>query len=387
MLRFPRGAVLVVEQAHARWAPILGRAVAVISEFGGAAGHLASVAREYGVPAIFGMADATKNLAEGSIVTIDATARRVFEGRVEEVLARKQEPRLIFSGSPVHKVLAGAVRHIVPLHLLHPEAPTFAPKFCETLHDITRFCHEKAVEEMFRLDESLFSERCGKQLKYRGSKLQYFVVNIENGFCAPVEGKYVDLDQICCPPMHALWQGMLAIPWAGPPSGGARGFLAVVAESASNPELEITSASTRMIRNYFMVDREFCNLQASFGYHFCTVEAQAGELEQENYVSFHFKGGAANLARRQLRVSALADILAENGFIVDVKEDALSARAEELSASEALELLRILGYLLIHTRQIDATMSGEESRTMFADILRKGIAQVVMQAEQQPESP
>ena len=376
MLRFPSGAVLVVEQAHARWAPVLSRAAAVVSEYGGAAGHLASVAREYGVPALFGVADATRRLAGGSLVTVDADSRRVLEGRVEEALERKPVSRRTFADSPVHAVLEKAAQHIVPLNLLQPDLPEFAPAFCRTMHDITRYCHEKAVEEMFRLDESLFSGRCGKQLKYKGGKLQYFVVNIENGFCAPVEGRYVDIDQICCPPMHALWQGMLAIPWAGPTSG-ARGFLAVVAESASNPELEITSASMRMTRNYFLVDRDYCNLQASFGYHFCTVEAQAGEVEQENYVNFHFKGGAANMARRLLRINALADVLSENGFIVEVREDTLSARAEELSASEALELLAILGYLLIHTRQMDAALSGEDSRVAFADTLRKGIAQVL----------
>ncbi len=374
MLSFPRGAVLLVEQAHARWAPVLSRASGVISEFGGAAGHLASVAREYGVPALFGATGALERLQGGEPVTLDADSRRVLAGRVEEVLARKRKPRLIFAGSPVHMVLAKAVHHIVPLHLLHPEAPSFAPAFCETLHDITRFCHEKAVEEMFRLDESIFSAHCGKQLKYKGGKLQYFVVNIENGFCGPVEGKYIDMEQICCAPMRALWQGMLAVPWSGPPTS-AKGLLSVVAESASNPELEITSSATRMVRNYFMVDRDFCNLQASFGYHFCTVEAQAGEARQENYVSFHFKGGAADPARRMLRIRALADVLSENGFIVDVREDALAARAEELSAQEALALLQILGFILIHSRQIDASLSGEASRRGFAEELRKGIAQ------------
>ena len=379
MLVFPHGAVLVVEQAHARWAPILSRAAAVVSEYGGAAGHLASVAREYEVPALFGAAGATKLLGNGTMITVDADSRRVLDGRVEEALRRKRDARHTFHDSPVYSALSKAAQHIVPLNLLQPDAPEFAPAFCRTMHDITRYSHEKAVEEMFRLDESLFSGRCGKQLKYKGSKLQYFVVNIENGFCAPVEGRYVDIDQICCPPMHALWQGMLAIPWAGPTSG-ARGFLAVVAESASNPELEITSSSMRMTRNYFLVDRDYCNLQASFGYHFCTVEAQAGEEEQENYVNFHFKGGAANMARRLLRINALADVLSENGFIVEVKEDTLSARAEELSASEALELLVILGYLLIHTRQMDAALSGEDSRIAFADALRKGIAQVLKEA-------
>lgn len=377
MLRFPKGAVLLVEQAHARWAPVLGRAAAVISDYGGTAGHLASVAREYGVPALFGVEQATARLASGTEVTVDADSLRVYEGRVEEVLAHKREPKLIFSGSPVYKVLEEAAEHIVPLNLLDPDSPEFAPAHCRTIHDITRFCHEKSVEEMFRMDTSLFSGRFGKQLKYKGSKLQYFVVNMEFGFCGPVEGRYVELDQICCPPMHALWEGMIAIPWAGPVGTGARGFLSLVAESAGNPELEITSASTRMMRNYFMVDKDYCNLQASFGYHFCTIEAQAGEKIQENYVNFHFKGGAANISRRILRVEALADVLTENGFIVDVKEDTLSARAEELGADEALKLLVILGYLIIHTRQMDAALTGEHSRAAFADSLRKGIAEAV----------
>ena len=377
MLRFPKGAVLVVEQAHARWAPILSRAAAVVSELGGTAGHLASVAREYGVPALFGVRNAIAVLADGAPVTVDADSRRVLAGRVEEVLARKREPRLIFAGSPVFRVLEQAMEHIAPLNLLDPEAPSFAPAFCETMHDITRYSHEKAVEEMFRMDESLFSGRCGKQLKYKGSKLQYFVINMENGFCRPVEGRFIDLDDICCPPLHALWQGMIAIPWAGPVGTTGRGFLALVAESAGNPDLEITSASTRMMRNYFMVDRDYCNLQASFGYHFCTIEAQAGEEEQENYVNFHFKGGAANMSRRLMRVNAIADVLAENGFIVEVKEDTLSARAEELLASEVLELLLILGYLIIHTRQMDAAMQGDDSRVAFSDMLRRGIAQVL----------
>lgn len=377
MLRFPTGAVLVIEQAHARWAPILSRAAAVVSELGGTAGHLASVAREYGVPALFGVHTAAKILENDSLVTVDADSRRVLAGRVEEVLARKREPRLSFTDSPVFRVLERALEHIAPLNLLDPDAPSFVPSACETMHDITRYSHEKAVEEMFRVDASLFSERCGKQLKYKGSKLQYYVVNIENGFCRPVEGRFIELDDICCPPLHALWQGMTAIPWAGPVGTTGRSFLALVAESAGNPELEITSSSTRMMRNYFMVDKDYCNLQASFGYHFCTIEAQAGEAEQENYVNFHFKGGAANMARRFMRVHAIADVLAENGFIVETKEDALSARAEELLASEALELLLILGYLIIHTRQMDAAMEGEGSRAAFTDTLRKGIAQVL----------
>lgn len=378
MMEFPQGAVLVVEQAHSRWAPLLPRVAAVISEYGGAAGHLASVAREYGIPALFGMEKATSILAADT-VTVDADAHRVYAGTVDEVLARKRETHKIFAGSPVHKTLARCAAHIVPLNLLEPDSVDFIPANCATLHDITRYCHEKAVEEMFRVDENIFSGRYGKQLRYHGAKLQYFIVDLGGGFVSEVQGSYIDLENIASKPMLALWAGMIAIPWAGPPCATARSFLSVVAQSASNPELEITSSSVRMTRNYFMIDKDYCNLQASFGYHFCTVEAQAGAVEQENYVSFHFKGGAATMDRRQMRIRIVADILAENGFIVDVKGDALSARAEELLPHEALELLNILGYLIIHTRQMDASLQGERSMNMFGDMLRKGIASVIIQ--------
>jgi pyruvate,water dikinase len=373
MPHFPTGAVLLVEQAHARWAPLLNRASAVLSERGGAAGHLASVAREYGLPALFGIRDAARFLADGAMLTVDADSHRVLAGRVEEALTPKRAPRAVFVGSPVYRLLERAAEHIVPLTLLDPESPAFAPKFCQTLHDIIRFCHQKSVEEMFRVDETLFSGPCGKQLVYRGGRLQYFVVNIGSGFCSAVNGRHVGLEDICCPPMRALWQGMIAVPWAGPPETGTRGFLALVAESAGNPELEVSRAATRMVRNYFMVDREYCRLQAGFGYHFCTVEALAGEREQENYVNFHCAGGAAALASRILRVQALAEVLGENGFSVKIRGDVLSARVEELSASEALKRLGILGYLIIHTRQTDAILHGEADRAALADSLRKGI--------------
>ena len=375
LFSFPQGGVLVVENAHAHWASVLGRACAVLSEYGGAAGHLASVAREYGVPALFGLEGACGLAENGQKISVDADNCRVLEGEVEN-LTPAVKPRKLFAGSPVHKLLGRVVPHIVPLNLLNPESPDFVPSSCRTLHDIIRYCHEKSVEEMFRVDESIFAERCGRQLKYNGAALQYFVVNIDQGFCSPVQSRYISLEDICCKPMLAIWEGMIAVPWSLPQSTGARGFLSIVSESACNPELEVTNPSMRLTRNYFLVDRHYCSLQASFGYHFCAVEAQAGEDAHENFVSLHFKGGAANLARRKQRIAALADVLSECGFIVDVKEDTLSAMAEELTAKDAHVLLRILGYLIIHSRQIDATLHNKELREAFADTLRLGIAQV-----------
>ena len=51
-------------------APLVARASAVISERGGFAGHLANVAREFGIPAIFGVATAMTNVENGELVTV-----------------------------------------------------------------------------------------------------------------------------------------------------------------------------------------------------------------------------------------------------------------------------------------------------------------------------
>ncbi len=164
-LLFPKGAVLVVKQALPRWAALLGRASALVAEQGTEAGHLANVAREFGVPAILGLESATALLKNGQPVTVDADGLRVYRGRIEFMRANKVTSKSLMDDSPVLDILKKVSEKIVPLHLLDPEATDFKPSRCRTFHDITRFCHEKAVMEMFSFGKDHhFSERASKQL-------------------------------------------------------------------------------------------------------------------------------------------------------------------------------------------------------------------------------
>jgi pyruvate,water dikinase len=359
LLKFPQGAVLVTAFAHPGWATLLSRAAAVVTDRGGITGHLANVAREFGVPALFNTGDATRRLAPGALVTVDADGKAVYEGRVEELLRLASRRPGLMVGTPVYETLKDVMTLINPLNLTNPDSPDFKPQKCRTLHDITRFAHEVAVKEMFAFDRQPdYARFFIKRLKVKVS-MEWWVLNLEDGFKEDAPGPEVELDNIVSRPMLALWQGITAVPWEGPPPVDARGFLSIVMGAATDPNLAAAGGTIFGNQNYFMISRDFCNLTSRLGFHFSTVEALVGDKPYENYLRFAFKGGAADYPRRVLRAGMVADFLQRYHFLVEVKEDSLFARLEGEAQDFMLSRLRLLGYLTIHTRQLDMIMLNE----------------------------
>jgi phosphohistidine swiveling domain-containing protein len=74
----PPGAVLVTPTILPSLAWLLPGAAALVTDFGGALSHGATLAREYGVPAVLGTGRATATLADGEDLLVDADAGRVY---------------------------------------------------------------------------------------------------------------------------------------------------------------------------------------------------------------------------------------------------------------------------------------------------------------------
>ncbi|WP_161598317.1 PEP/pyruvate-binding domain-containing protein [Pseudodesulfovibrio senegalensis] len=357
LLDMPEGAVLLTDQAHPEWAVVLSKTAAIVAEHGSTAGHLANVAREFNVPALFGAPDAVNKLKEYSSVTVDASRCAVYPGTRAHLLAPASDTPPLMAKSPVMRCLRAAMNHIIPLNLTDAASPEFSPAHCETLHDITRFCHEMGVSEMVNATHGLPGNAARRLVT--DVPTRYWVIDMGGGM-DPSRGRTVTLDQIRSKPMLALWQGMTAKPWQGPPPPTPGGFLSVIMEASATPGLAPGAANDMGGRNFLLIGSHYCNLQSRYGFHFSTVEGHAGPFPDENYAYLQFKGGGASPDRRKMRAEMVRGILSRKGFLATAKGDAVFARMENESAQRILNGLKVLGHIVMHTRQLDMDMNAPQ---------------------------
>jgi pyruvate,water dikinase len=72
--RLAPGEILVAPSTDPGWTPLFLTAGGLVMEMGGAISHGAVVAREYGIPAVVGVAGATERITTGSRITVDGAA-------------------------------------------------------------------------------------------------------------------------------------------------------------------------------------------------------------------------------------------------------------------------------------------------------------------------
>jgi len=91
---FEKGEILVTEMTAPDWVPAMRKAAAIVTNSGGMTCHAAIVSRELGIPCIVGTASrgspATEVLPDGAMVTVDAKLGVVYEGALEEAVAKPE---------------------------------------------------------------------------------------------------------------------------------------------------------------------------------------------------------------------------------------------------------------------------------------------------------
>ncbi|MBC7251997.1 MAG: hypothetical protein H5T62_17185 [Anaerolineae bacterium] len=73
-----KGEVLVAPATNPAWSPLFLTAGALVTEIGGLLSHGAIVAREYGLPAVLNVKDATKIIRTGQLLTVDGEQGLVY---------------------------------------------------------------------------------------------------------------------------------------------------------------------------------------------------------------------------------------------------------------------------------------------------------------------
>ncbi len=353
---FPDGGILVTRFTSPRLGKVMRRARGVLTDVGSPTGHLATIAREYRVPTIVNTGVATRLLKPGMEVTIDAEQNVVYQGTVKE-LCYFQFTEDVFEESQEYRLLRRVLKRIASLNLVDPQDKDFTPRGCRTLHDITRFVHEKAVEELINIEYHHSPGASARRLKL-AVPLGLTVIDIGGGLQAPAGSGEVTLEQVSSLPSRALLEGMSEPGmWCTQPMSVDFGsFMSSVTRTFAN---SLTSPKD-VGRNLAVVSREYLNLNLRLGYHFNIIDAYISDDLSANYIYFRFLGGVTDLARRNRRAQFLAEVLTQNDFRTEVRGDLVVGRIKKLPAERMLAKMRLLGRLVSFSRQLDVKMQNDE---------------------------
>ena len=364
MERFPEGAVLVTRYTAPWLARVVPIASAIVAERGSPAGHLATIAREFRVPTLVGVENAIALLLPGQDVTVDTHNRVVYAGRVEELIRYELIQTPAFEDAFEFRLLRRLLKRIAPLNLTDPQSSEFTAEGCRSVHDVIRFVHEKAVQELMDLPRFL---RRFKNARFwtlsSDIPIGLKIWDLGGGIDPDAQGSQVTAAQIRSLPLKALWEGV-SLPgmWSTEPV--AVDFKGLMSSLTRNLG-EGTSSAATMGFNLAVVNETYLNLHLRLGYHYNLVDARMDQEPHHNHIYFRFVGGVTDLTRRSRRARLLADILSQYHFKVDVKGDLVLARILHLPQDEVRRRLVALGQLVGLTRQLDMLLKTDEDVPHF----------------------
>ena len=366
----PEGVVVVARQTSPRYVPLMGRIRAFITDVGSVTGHMASVAREFRIPTLVGTGSATTAIAHGDEITVDASRRTVYRGRVDALLKEKP-PVNPMKNSPTYNLVKSVLKRIAPLNLTDPQKENFTPAGCKTLHDVIRFAHEMSMREMFRITDQVAPDDCLAVPLRVYLPMKILVVDLGNGLRKGWTGRHAELEDVTSIPFKALLIGMKheEVDWSRDPGVSWSGFASIVAQSAIRDPM----AEGRMgAPSYAVIAGHYLNFNSRLGYHFTTIDCFCGQAVNDNYITFYFKGGAADIGRRSRRAVMIAQILKQLDFKVEVKGDMVRGEIKKYEQETIIAKMDLLGRLLGTVRLLDMHLSDDRQVDWYVEQFLQG---------------
>jgi pyruvate,water dikinase len=358
----PDGAVVVSARPFPALVTVMGKASAIVTEVGGAASHLATLAREYRVPTLAGVERATA-LPEGRSVTVDATGGSIYAGEHPRVVEARRPGSELFEDTAIFELLERVLRRVVPLNLLHPRAPEFRAEGCRTLHDITRFAHQKAMEEMFA-GAAEVGRRPGVGFRLQTTiPLEVRLIDLDGPADRQDGRRRVALADVTSAPFRAFWAGMEEEGWpAHARPVNLSGFLSVVTTQMGTATREEFAEAS-----FALLSAEYMLLSLHLGYHFTTFESLCTPEPSKNYIRMQFRGGGASSDRRVRRIGLVMDLLSRAGFEHASRGDFLDTSLAYADEAAIADKLRLLGRLTMLTKQLDMALSNDSITRWYAE--------------------
>ena len=360
--------ILVAKTASPDYAGVIGKIRGIITDIGSPASHLASVAREFNIPALFDLRNATSLLSHGEIVTLEADSGKIYKGVVDDLLNDIRPLKQTIFESPVHKKMRRMLDVLAPLNLTDPQDSSFAPGGCKTFHDIIRFAHELGMKSMFGLTDETAEVR-SIELKGR-IPIALNLIDLGGGLkeglttCHEVTAEHLESS-----PLAAIWRGFThpGVTWSGGINVTAKNLITLFASSAISEFGE-----TPGLASYAIISREYMNLSVKFAYHFATIDALCSDHNPQNYVSLRFAGGAGNYYGKTLRITFLGNVLDRLGFKVSLKGDLLDAFLSGYDRPSLEDKLDQVGRLFASSRLLDMALSGRNDIDRLTDAFFNG---------------
>lgn len=368
---FPEGAVLVSHRDSSQFVQVMQRAAAIVTEVGTPVSHMSTLCREFKVPCLVGVPEIFGKVTPGEEITVDAEDRRIYRGRVVELLTYQAATAMNVQMAPEFRMLRHILRNVSRLHLVDPLMQDFRPEGCKTFHDMLRFIHETAVLTLVDIGRS---ERCLNEGRFARQldlpvPAGILVIDIGGGLIPDAPVDLVPFAAIRSNPFRAILEGML-FPEVWHRAAMPVGFRDMMHSMLTVPQDALSGQYTG--HNIAIISDTYVNLCFRFGYHFNIIDAFCHGVERDNHIYFRFLGGATDIAKRSRRATLIATILEAFDFSVQTKGDLVIARTSNLVQSEMERTLNILGRLIGFTRQLDVQMTDDRAVERYAEAFLMG---------------